>query len=75
MVGSQTANLTPGLSFGFIPSLFCTPKGMRCDSRSSFLAHILASLCFGHEPKAKVMTLDPTLALNKTMLPCSHTKC
>jgi hypothetical protein len=27
---------------------------MRCDSRASFLASILASLCLGREPKARV---------------------
>jgi hypothetical protein len=29
---------------------------MRCDSWASFLAHTLASPCFGHEPKARVVT-------------------
>jgi hypothetical protein len=29
---------------------------MKCDSWASFLAHTFASLCLGHEPKAKVAT-------------------
>jgi hypothetical protein len=29
---------------------------MKCDSRASFLACTLASLCLGHEPKARVAT-------------------
>jgi hypothetical protein len=29
---------------------------MKCDSWASLLAHAFASLCFGHEPKARVVT-------------------
>jgi hypothetical protein len=29
---------------------------MKCDSRTSLLAHTFASPCFGLEPKAKVAT-------------------
>ncbi len=39
-----------------VPSLSYTPKIMRCDFQASFLARTLASRCFGHEPKAKVVT-------------------
>jgi hypothetical protein len=35
---------------------FCTPRSIRCDFRVSFLARNLASLCFGHEPKVRVVT-------------------
>jgi hypothetical protein len=38
-------------------TLFCTPRSMRCDSRPSLLARILANPCLGHEPKARVVTL------------------
>jgi hypothetical protein len=37
-------------------TLFCTPWSMRCDSRASFLVCTLASPCFGHKPKARVVT-------------------
>jgi hypothetical protein len=30
---------------------------MKCDSHASLLVHTLASLCLGHEPKAKVATV------------------
>jgi hypothetical protein len=40
----------------FIPSLSYTPGSMRCDSRASLFARTFANLCFGHEPKAKVVT-------------------
>ncbi len=39
------------LTFSYIP------ESMRCDSQASFLARTLASLYFGHEPKARVATL------------------
>jgi len=35
-----------------------TLRNMKCDSWASLLASTLASPCFGHEPKAKVATLD-----------------
>jgi hypothetical protein len=31
---------------------------MKCDSQASFLAYTLASLYFGHKPKARVTTRD-----------------
>ncbi len=37
-------------------TLFCTHGNTKCDSRASFLARNLASLCFGREPKARVTT-------------------
>jgi hypothetical protein len=37
-------------------TLFCTHGSTRCDSRASFLACNLTNLCFGCEPKARVMT-------------------
>jgi hypothetical protein len=38
-------------------TLSYTPKNMRCDSWASLLAHTLASLCLGREPKARVTTI------------------
>jgi hypothetical protein len=47
-------------------TLFCTPESMRCDSWASLLARTLATLCFGHNPKAKVATLKVCfLTLNR----------
>jgi hypothetical protein len=31
---------------------------MKCDSRASFLIHTFASPCLGHEPKARVATIN-----------------
>jgi len=33
---------------------------MKCDFWASFLAHTFASLCFGYEPKVRVMTINIT---------------
>jgi hypothetical protein len=33
------------------------PKSMKCDFRASLLARTFVSLCFGHEPKDKVVTI------------------
>jgi len=38
-------------------TLSYTPKSMRCESRTSLLAHTFASPCLGREPKARVATL------------------
>jgi hypothetical protein len=47
-------------SFGSVKvhslTFFCIHGSMRYDSRVSLLAHNLASLYFGHEPKTKVTT-------------------
>jgi len=46
----------------FIPShspsftLSFTLENMRCDYWASFLAHTLASICFGYKPKIRVVT-------------------
>jgi hypothetical protein len=40
----------------FILTLSYTLGSMRCDSQASLLARALASLCFGREPKARVVT-------------------
>jgi hypothetical protein len=37
-------------------TLSYTPGSMKCDSSASFLACTFASLCFSHEPKARVTT-------------------
>jgi hypothetical protein len=34
-----------------------TPESMRCESRTSLLAHTLASPCLGRKPKTRVATL------------------
>ncbi len=39
-------------------TLSYTFGSMRCDSRASFLARTLASLCFGCEPKDRVATFS-----------------
>jgi len=31
---------------------------MECDSHALLLARTFANLCFGHEPKARVVTMD-----------------
>jgi hypothetical protein len=41
-------------------TLSYTPGNMRCDSWASFLARTLASPCFGHEPKVKVVAFSLT---------------
>jgi hypothetical protein len=56
----QDSNSQGGSSLGSVKvhslTFSYTPKSMRRDSQASFLAHNLASPCFGHEPKAKVAT-------------------
>ncbi len=42
-------------------TFFYTHGSMRCDSRASLLACNLASLCLGHEPKARVTTTPPLI--------------
>ncbi len=37
------------------------PKSMKCDSQVSLVVRTFASLCFNHEPKVKVVTLNMTL--------------
>ncbi len=37
-------------------TLFCTPRGMRCDFWASLLACTLPNLNLGHEPKVRVAT-------------------
>jgi hypothetical protein len=37
-------------------TLSYTPRSMKCDSWASFLAFTFVSRCFGHEPKARVVT-------------------
>jgi hypothetical protein len=37
-------------------TLFCTLRGMRCDSWTSFLARTLVNLYFDYEPKVRVAT-------------------
>jgi len=34
-----------------------TPESMKCDSWVSFLTRTFTNLCFGREPKVRVMTL------------------
>jgi hypothetical protein len=43
------------------------PESMKCDSQASLLAHTLANPCLGHEPKAKVATLDGFLKFHKAI--------
>jgi hypothetical protein len=38
---------------------------MKCDSQASFLARTIASLCFGHERKTRVMIMTLRLAALK----------
>jgi hypothetical protein len=38
-------------------TLFGTPRSMWCDSQVFLLACNLATLCFGHEPKARVVII------------------
>jgi hypothetical protein len=38
-------------------TFFCTPKSIRCDSPAFLLAHSLANLCLGREPKARVVII------------------
>jgi len=49
-----------GISLGNVKvhsfTLSYTHGSMKCDSWAPFLAHTLASLCLGREPKAKVAT-------------------
>ncbi len=42
--------------WGFIPSLFYTPRNMKCDSQTSLLVRTSTSPCLGGEPKDKVAT-------------------
>ncbi len=44
---------------GLILSFFYTFMNMKCGFWASLLAHTFTSPCFGHEPKARVMT--PTI--------------
>jgi hypothetical protein len=41
-------------------TLSCTPKSMKCDSRTSRLARTFASPYVGHEPKVRVGTTKLT---------------
>jgi hypothetical protein len=54
-------NSQSGSSFGSARvhslTLSYTPGSMRCDSQASFLARNLASVCLGHELRARVATL------------------
>jgi len=36
---------------------------MRCDSQVSFLVRTFASPCFGHEPKARVVTMQNSVGV------------
>ncbi len=42
---------------GLFPHTLCTPRSMWCDSRVSFLARHLTTLCLGSEPKVRVATV------------------
>ncbi len=57
----QDSNSQSGNSLGSLGgvhsfTLSYIPKSMKCDSRASLLAHTFANLCFGCEPKARVVT-------------------
>jgi hypothetical protein len=54
----QDSNFESGSSFGNVGvhsfTFSYTLKSMKCDSHASLLARIFASLCFDHNPKARV---------------------
>jgi hypothetical protein len=52
-----------------------TPRSMICDFWASFLAHTLASLCLGHEPKAKVVTFSDIKSYNDCAIKISSLIC
>ncbi len=56
----QKSNSQSGNSLGSVKvhslTLCYTLGNMKCNSQASLLARTLANPCFGHEPKAKVVT-------------------
>ncbi len=58
----QDSNSQSGSSLGSVKvhslTLSHTLRSMKCDSWASFLARTLASLCLGHEPKARVAIIQ-----------------
>jgi hypothetical protein len=63
----RDSNSQSGSSLGSVRvhslTLSYTPGSIRCDSRASFLAHTLTSLCLGGEPKTKVATTNPWICV------------
>jgi len=47
-------------------TLSYTVESMKCDFQASFLASAFARPCFGHKPKAKVVTLIAYEQTNNT---------
>jgi len=60
----KISNSQNGSSLGSVKvhslTLSHTPRSMKCDSRTSLMAHTFASPCFGREPKARVATMVTT---------------
>ncbi len=54
-IWKSTRTLTPKVGVHSL-TLSYTPGSMKCDSQVSLLACTLFSLCFGREPKARVVT-------------------
>jgi hypothetical protein len=56
-------------------TLFWTLGNMKCDSHASLLARTLASFCFGHEPKARVMTCTHIKSYTPMILKNDYMSC